>query len=204
MNIEIRDLRKADFDSCIYFAIKGMHFNTYLDSEFELNMYGKYFFYMEMLRSSQIIAAYADGKFVGLLLADVKGEKKAYKSFWKSLYVKTFDFIQNIFFKDSAGGYDAANKEMLDNYAGKDKLDGEICFLAADPDNKIKGVGTALLEEFEKREKGKNIFLYTDDRCTYQFYEHRGFKRVGEKDIDIEIKRKKVKLKCLLYSKRIK
>jgi len=203
MNIEIRDLKKEDFNKSIYFAIKGMHFNTYLDNEFELNMYGKYFFYMEMLRASQIIAAYVDNKFVGLLLADIKGEKKIYKSFWKSLYVKIFDVIQNVFFKNETGGYDTANKEMLDNYKDKNKLDGEICFLAADPDNKVKGVGTALLEEFEKREKGKNIYLYTDDKCTYQFYEHRGFERVGEKDIEIEIKKKKIKLKCLLYNKQI-
>ena len=59
--------------------------------------------------------------------------------------------------------------------------DGEILFLAADPNCKIKGIGTALLCALEEREKGKTLYLYTDDACTYQFYEHRGFERMEEK-----------------------
>lgn len=60
-----------------------------------------------------------------------------------------------------------------------------------------------MIKEFEKREKGKTIFLYTDSQCTYQFYEHRGFKRVGEKDIEFEIENRKIPLKCLMYCKKI-
>ncbi len=30
-----------------------------------------------------------------------KNEKKVYKSFFKSLYIKIFDWLQNAFFKDS-------------------------------------------------------------------------------------------------------
>ena len=66
---------------------------------------------------------------------------------------------------------------------------------------KIKGIGSRLLSELETLEKGKQIFLHTDDACTYQFYEHRGFDRVGEEDIVLEFGNKKVPLKCLLYSK---
>ena len=81
--------------------------------------------------------------------------------------------------------------------------DGEIRFLAADPETKVKGVGTMLLNELEQREKNKEIYLFTDDQCTYQFYERRGFERAGEKDIVLELG-KKIDLKCLLYRKRIK
>ena len=49
--------------------------------------------------------------------------------------------------------------------------------------------------------KNKKIYLYTDDACTYQFYEHRGFDRAGEKDIILHIGKKRVNLKCFLYSK---
>jgi len=60
-----------------------------------------------------------------------------------------------------------------------------------------------LLNELEQREKNKEIYLFTDDQCTYQFYERRGFERAGEKDIVLELG-KKIDLKCLLYRKRIK
>ena len=79
--------------------------------------------------------------------------------------------------------------------------DGEIIFLAADPDCGIKGVGSLLLAELERLEKGKKVYLYTDNACTYQFYEHRGFSRVGEEEIILELDNKKVPLTCLLYSK---
>ena len=59
------------------------------------------------------------------------------------------------------------------------------------------------MEEFERREKGKQFFLFTDEGCSYQFYEHRGFERVGEKDILLDLNDRKVNFKCFLYSKNI-
>lgn len=91
---------------------------------------------------------------------------------------------------------------MLEKYKKKNTPDGEIRFLAANPDLKVKGIGTMLLKELEKREKGKEIYLFTDDQCTYQFYEHRGFVKVGEESIELDLA-KKVSLKCLLYRKKI-
>lgn len=60
----------------------------------------------------------------------------------------------------------------------------------------IKGIGTALLSALKKEEHGKLIYLYTDNVCTYQFYEHRGFIRVGEKQVELNLKKKKVPLTC--------
>ncbi len=47
------------------------------------------------------------------------------------------------------------------------------------------------------------ITQYTDDACTYQFYEHRGFQRVEEQDIVLEMPKGNVPLKCFIYSKTI-
>ena len=204
MSIEIKELRKKDYKKAIQYSITGMHFNMYIDSDFLLKLYGMYFWHLELTNATQVISAYIDDELVGVLLADMKGEEKRYKTFGKILYVKIFDFLQKIFYKDGVGVYDKANKEMLDSYKSKNNPDGEIRFLVANPDIKVKGIGTLLLNELEKREKGKEIYLFTDDKCTYQFYEHRGFDRVGEKDIEMDINKKKVPLKCLLYSKKIR
>lgn len=138
----------------------------------------------------------------GVLIADIYGEPKYHRSFSKTMYVKFVDFIQKHFFKDSVGVYDEVNKKLLQEYKKENKPDGEIRFLSANPDLKVKGIGTKLLNELEKREKGKEIYLFTDDKCTYQFYEHRGFDKVGEEDITLELD-KKVPLKCLLYRKKL-
>ena len=155
-------------------------------------------------RASSLVKAEKQSSMVRVLEPKfTEEEEKVYKSFWKRLYIKAFDWIQNTLFKESVGIYDKTNKEMLNKYKSKNTPDGEIRFLAANPDMKVKGVGTLLLHELKKREKGKEIYLFTDDKCTYQFYEHRGFERVGEKDIEMDMNKKKIPLKCLLYRKKI-
>lgn len=203
MKIEIKELRKKDCKKAIQFAITGMHFDWYMDNKFLLNLYGRYFWYMEMTRATHVIAAYIEGELAGILLAEMKGEEKKHRSFGKSLYVKTFDFIASTFFKEGVGIYDETNKEMLAQYSTNHSIDGEIVFLAANPDLKVKGIGSILLEEFEQQQVGKEVFLYTDNACTYQFYEHRGFQRSCEKEIKLEIINKTIPLQCFLFSKRI-
>lgn len=44
MNLEIKELRKKDFDKAIEFAIDGMNFNKYLENKYALKLYGRYFF----------------------------------------------------------------------------------------------------------------------------------------------------------------
>lgn len=141
------------------------------------------------------------GQLVGILMADMKNEPKQYSSFWRKLYVKIFKAIMTVAVKGGPDIYDEANKAMFQKYVNRAIPDGEICFLAVDPTIHGKGIGTQLLNELSRREKGKLIYLYTDDYCTYQFYEHKGFERVEEKKIEMEIGGKTVPLTCLLYSK---
>lgn len=203
MKIEISEIRKNDYKKAIQFAIKGMHFDWYLDNKFLLNAYGRYFWYLEMNRATQIFAAYVEDKFVGVLLAEIKGETKKHHSLWEKAYVKLVDIIQKVFFSGGVAPYDDTIKEQLSEYLNTTKADGEIVFLAADPDCGVKGVGTALLNALEAVEQGKIIYLHTDNACTYQFYEHRGFERVKDKEIELEMPKGNVLLKCFLYSKTI-
>lgn len=201
MEIEIKPIQKADYNRAIQFAIKGMHFDWYLDSKFLLNAYGRYFWYLEMNRATHIFAAYVDGSFAGILLAEIYGEEKVHRVWTERAYVKFVDVIQRLFFKGGAGLYEDTVKEQLAHYLQNNKPDGEIIFLAADPDAKIKGVGSVLLRALEECIPDKTIYLHTDDACTYQFYEHRGFQRVEEQEIVLEMPKGKVPLKCFIYSK---
>jgi len=200
MKIEIRDIRKKDYKKAIQFAIKGMHFNWYLSNKFLLKAYGRYFWYLEINRATQIFAAYVNG---GVLLAEIKGEKKKQQNILQKIYVKFVDMIQRTFFKDGAGLYEDTTRKQLEHYLKFNNPDGEIIFLAADPNCKIEGIGTALLNALEEKEKGKTLYLHTDNACTYQFYEHRGFKRVEEKEIILKMPKGKIPLKCFIYSKTI-
>lgn len=200
--MQIKELRRKDFKKVIDFAIKGMHFEEYLKNKFLLNAYGRYFWYLEYTNATQVIAAYDGDELLGVLVADMKGECKPYKSFWKGFYIKFVDFIQRLFFGGGVMPYNEANKEMYAKYTQQYTPDGAIRFLAANPDGKVKGVGTFLLNELAARENGKEVYLYTDTNCTYQFYERRGFERIGEKEIVLELQGD-VDLKCLMYRKKL-
>lgn len=200
MELELKELEEKDYKKIIQYAIKGMHFNMYINNKIILNLYGKYFWYLELLNATQVLAIYYGEELAGVLIVGMYGEPKYHKSFTKSLYVKFVEFVQKCFFKESVGVYDEVNKIMLEEYKKESIPDGEIRFLAANPDLKVTRIGTTLLEELEKREKGKEVYLFTDDQCTYQFYEHRGFDKVGEENIELGLD-KKVPLRCLLYRK---
>lgn len=202
MEIEIRPIRKQDYKKAIQFAIDGMHFDRYMKGDIFLRLYGRYFWYSELNRASRVIAAYHGDDFVGVLLADFKGEKKTHRTFWGSAYVKLVDAVQNAFFKDGIGPYEKANEEMLADFRKSNTADGEINFLAADLNAHIRGIGTALLSELERQEQKKRVYVYTDNNCSYQFYEHSGFELVGERQITMEFSDVgSVPLSCYLYSK---
>ncbi len=199
--IEIHGIRKQDYARARAFAVTGMHFDWYLNSPVLLELYARYFWNMELNRATQVMAAYADGVFVGVLLAEFKGETPPYRSLWRALYVRMADVIQKWLFPGGAGLYEKTTQQMLEKYKQTCSPDGEIIFLAADPKTKIRGIGTALLRELERREKGKTVFLHTDNACTYQFYEHRGFERAVEEHIILDMGKKQVPLECYLYTR---
>ena len=205
MKLELRELRTQDHKKAIQFAIKGMHFDWYMDSKFLLNLYGRYFWYLEITRATQVLAAYYGEEFAGVLLYEGRGEDKKYRSFGKTVYVKILDFLQNTFVKDGVGVYEEANRDMFRNYSKSVSPDGEIRFSGSKSRYKSqRDRESLLLGELEKREKGKKVYLFTDDACTYQFYEHRGFERAGQKNIDLKIgEKKEISLQCFLYSKTI-
>ena len=141
MSIELKELNKKDFGKAIDFAITGMHFEKYTQNKTALKLYGRYFLYLEMERATQIIAAYEGDRLVGIIMAVVEGEPKRYHSFLRSIYVKVSAFFMKHLLGEAATPYDDANRRMLADYKKNHKTDGEICFLAADPNAQGKGIG---------------------------------------------------------------
>ena len=203
LEIRLGKLRRRDFKTAIRFARAGMHFEWYTQNPLLLFLYGRYFWCLEFARATQAIAAYRGGTLAGVLLAEVRGEKKPYRRWWRRLYVRLFEAAQGLLFRGGGDVYARANREMFSCYREAHAPDGEITFLAADPALEGRGVGTLLLAELSRREAGREFFLYTDDGCTYAFYEHRGFERAGEKHIVLRLNGKAVPLRCFLYRKRL-
>jgi GNAT superfamily N-acetyltransferase len=203
MNIEIKQIKQKDFNIARKFAIKGMHLNWYASNKFELYFYSKYFWYLEVSKATKALGAYMENKLVGVLFADMKNEPKIFRSVRYKLFTKTIGFIIHLFYKNASSTYDEANAKMFEYFKSENNPDGEINFFAVDQNMNGRGIGTLLLNELEKQEKGKLIYLYTDSGSTYQFYIHRGFNESGKTDIKLEINKKEIDLTCYLFSKRL-
>lgn len=201
--IEVKEIRKQDHKKARQFAVKGMHFEWYMSSKLLLDLYSRYFWDLELNRATKTYGAYIGGEFVGVLMAEINGAPHRYHSKKRAAFIRFIDVLQNIVAGKGVSTYDDANKDMFRSLCAREKPDGEIVFLAADPECKVRGIGTALLSAFEADEKGKLVYLYTDDGCTYQFYEHRGFVREEERKIVMDLGEKTVPLTCMLYAKRL-
>ena len=53
--IEIKEVCKQDYKKAQKFAIQGMHLDWYMDSKVILDLYAKYFWYMELNREQKFM-----------------------------------------------------------------------------------------------------------------------------------------------------
>lgn len=68
---------------------------------------------------------------------------------------------------------------------------GELAFFAVSEKYRGKGVGKRLFQKASEYMRGQGItefFLFTDTSCNYQFYEHQGMIRRGERDHTFQVK----------------
>ena len=69
--MELKEFQNKDMSKVIQFAIDGMHLDLYLKNKLLLKLYGRYFWYLEANRATQIIAAYEGDTLAGVLLVEI-------------------------------------------------------------------------------------------------------------------------------------
>ena len=137
------------------------------------------------------------------MFARFKNEEPAIESIKHKLFLKLGSGLINLSgHKDNSDAYDQANKEMLQAFSKKN-YEGELTFFAVDPELKGKRIGTLLLEKLVSLKRGKTIYLYTDSGSTYQFYLHRGFEIFSQKEVNMTVNKKEIKLTCFLMYKQL-
>lgn len=195
--MELKTLKSADYDAVIAAATEGMNLGDYVEQGWKLRNYARCFFYDELLKASHVLAAYEGEQLAGVLLLNLHDYPKAMRSWWRSLYVKGFQFLERTLHI----GHQCLPhyKELLSDYLRTSPVDGEISYVVAIPGTGIKGVGRFLLAEANKIAEDKHLFLVTDDGCNYGFYDAMGFQRAGNKHITYEGPRGTAQRECMLY-----
>lgn len=199
--IEIRNLRKKDYRKAILFAVDGMSFSWYYDNRHLAYGFAKYIWCVCKKRATHLLGAYEGDELLGVLMAGVEGHPTIGNNVREKLSYMLMGFINRILIRGNSTIYTDTAEEMFTEFDMNNPSFCEIAFMATNPDINRKGVGTLLLNAIEEEARGRDIHLMTDDGCTYQFYEHRGFKRVMERDIVLRMPKGDLPIKCMMYSK---
>lgn len=146
-----------------------------------------------ILSSSFSKVAVKDNKVIGIILGDAKQDKKRLRKANNTLSIAYSLLKVTIASKENK----KAIKEMFkiqETYAEiikgkKDDFQGCIELFIVSKESRGLGVGKALinyLSNYMKNMDVKSIYLYTDTRCNYGFYESQNFKRLNEKEIHLD------------------
>ena len=179
--MEYKKLDTEDYEKIAKFTAIGMELGVYFKSDKETLDYARFMLYHEILASSSYLALYDNGELVGVLFYDVLKDPKlklspAMQKYHDDFYQKSLK--EN---PDDFTLYPNTVKELRE----RNNLDEgvEITHFVVDPSKLRSGIGSIIYDEFEKKFKGKKVFLFTDKYCKYTFYEKKGFKKIDEKTI---------------------
>ncbi len=141
-----------------------------------------------MCRVTFAEVAVMNGKLVGIIAVSAAGDNtQKFKEPWGKVFDKHVNKLKEI----DKEGYDEAleyaeaegkvNEQMVsDAWNGQPD---ELVFLIVKAETRGKGVGSALWKranDYLASVGVKKAFFYTDSTCDWQYYEHRGMKRLAE------------------------
>ncbi|WP_024615325.1 GNAT family N-acetyltransferase [Clostridium sp. Ade.TY] len=200
-----RSLAKEDYNTVEKMICDAFGFRKFIKDEKLLNSLLTLYLQSCILESSFCKVAVKDGTVVGIILGNSKAEKNALRKPHNS-----FKFISNglklVFtnkknrkaLKDFMKIQDAYNEIIKGK---KDNFEGSIQLFIVSKECRGFGVGKTLLNylfDYMNTVNVKSLYLYTDDRCNYGFYDSQNFKRINEKSISFDSVN--AKLDVFLYS----
>ncbi|PEB51551.1 GNAT family N-acetyltransferase [Bacillus pseudomycoides] len=188
--VTYRSLVKEDYEAVKTLIGEAFGFNElikdkkFLDSVLNIYLQGC------ILESSFSKVAEKDNRIIGVILGDSKKDKNRLKKAHNTLslaYSMLKVLIANKenkkFIKEFSKVQDAY-KELIKEK--EDDFQGCIQLFIVSGESRGLGVGKALMNHLYNYMKSmdvESLYLYTDNRCNYGFYDSQNFKRINEKEI---------------------
>ncbi|MFI8706064.1 GNAT family N-acetyltransferase [Bacillus sp. NPDC077411] len=199
-----RSLVKEDYEAVKTLIGEAFGFNEFIEDKKFLDSVLNMYLQSCILGSSFSKVAEKDNKIIGVILGDSKKDKNRLKKAHNTLslaysmlkvlmankenkkFMKEFAKVQEIY------------KELI---KGKeDDFEGCIELFIVSGESRGLGVGKALMNHlynYMKSTDVKSLYLYTDNRCNYGFYDSQNFERINEKEIYFDST--EAKLNVFLY-----
>nr|WP_317282468.1 GNAT family N-acetyltransferase [uncultured Sellimonas sp.] len=205
-NILYRPIEKRDYETIKDIICHAFFLDQYMEDKRLLEAVKSQYLYNCLLEATYTCVAEKNGTIVGVIMGNAK---KDYHMFYHIPYLtKLFWYMLKLFWhakkqKDQAAGYQRLQKIYHQFYnRHKGEFDGVLTLFAVNADCRGLGIGKNLMKRcmtYLKRKQVHRIYLYTDTTCTYEVYEHWGFKRLEEAPLQMKRLGKAFHMDIFLY-----
>ncbi len=209
-NVTFRPFTKSDRKEYLDLLGSIWHYTSYSDDAKVREMLVKLDGFAALHASAYQEVAVYDGRLAGVLFAAPKGKfrrlhfvKYTLKLMWlfMRLLVHSKDSRRSLLnLKRILRAYESLTKKSRHPHRN------EVTLFMVDSDFRGKHIGITLLERYETflKKKGQtHYYLFTDEKCSYTFYDHHGFTLDGQQTVQEKLKDGPSKMRVMLYAKRM-
>lgn len=204
-----RDLVKKDYSSIRELICEAFGFDEFIKDRNFLDLILNIYLQDCILGSSFSKVAEKNNKIIGIILGKAKADKNHLGKFHNILSVVSFGLkaiVANKENKKALKEFSKVHNTYKELIKGKkDNFQGCIQLFIVSKESRGLGVGKTLIHHvfnYMKNLNVKSIYLYTDTRCNYGFYDSQNFNRLNEKEIYFDSLNSK--LNIFLYSYNLK
>lgn len=192
MAISYRIMEKKDYNR-VKELITQAWFSEYPFKKKIIRLYAKAYLYSYLAEANFQRVACDGDKVCGFIFGRYKKAKrlKALRYNFKLLWI----LFRMLFSKPGRRGLKIAyktekvNAKLMKPF--KKQLKNELVLFIVDDAYHGQGIGSSLEKsfiEFLNHRNADNVYLYTDTYSNFHFYEHRGYERFAELEVDFGIK----------------
>lgn len=205
-----REIRKSDYSRVKELINEAFKFKQYTSNSKVLDIILEIYIRSCLLEQDYTEVIEENGEIMGLLFGKTNKKSNFVKNannIWsllvcwaRALFTAKKDKGILLDFKKVTNAYSNLIKECNDNF------DGEVVLFIVDEKYRGRGIGKKLVNnylDFCKSKAVRSLYLFTDSKCNYGFYDNSGFKRMGEKQININTINGPSDLGVYLYSYKV-
>lgn len=188
-----RDLMQKDYDTIKKLIAEAFGFGEFIKDEVLLDTITGFYLQECVDDSSFSKVAEKDDKVIGLILGKAKDDKISLKNILNTTKIYETEIGKIL--------ADEKNRKVIKEFAkiqevykelikgSEDNFEGCIQLFIVSKEARGFGIGKTLLNylsEYMKFNNVRSLYLYTDTRCNYGFYDSQNFKRLAEKELIFE------------------
>lgn len=191
--IVYRDLMQKDYETIKNLISEAFGFGDFIKDEVLLDTITRFYLQECVDESTFSKVAEIDNEVIGLILGNAENDKTSLENIKNTTKVD-----ENTIGKVLA---DEENRKVIKEFAKiqevykeiikgiEDSFQGSIQLFIVSKEARGFGIGKTLLNyllEYMKLKNVNSLYLYTDTRCNYGFYDSQNFNRLAEKELTFE------------------